>query len=145
MKKVLLLLMLSVIGLAIGLPGLVLAGEANAELMLEGYYECGTYYGYQYYMCFYPDGHVMAVSSGASHEQLKVWFNRESALSFGRGTYTIVGNNIFGTHAVVDPLSQSVDEPVTFYGTVNQDGSLSLHKFSHINGNESDQVFRPFD
>lgn len=114
----------------------------SARLRYDGLYRSaekqGGAGGYWYYLRFYPDGVVMAVSTGLESESAQQWLNPDSqGPGIGRGQFTVTGNRVtFSSTSQVGV----VDYDGEFRGDV-----VHFETLSHINGyrGSRDFVFVP--
>ncbi len=89
---------------------------------------------YWYYLRFYPDGVVMAISSGTEPARLGSWFTRShTSEGTGRGEFKARGNRVTFSSTT---QSGVVDYDGEFRGNV-----LHFNMVSHINGYRGTEDF----
>jgi hypothetical protein len=114
--------------------------KQKSSLRYDGFYVSIQQSG-NHYLRFYEDGTVISVTVAGtpndliSGEPQKVakWFKKEDSSNFSKGQYKISDSELEFT-------STSKNGSVDYNGTIAGE-KLSLHTFSHINGNESNVYF----
>ncbi len=111
----------------------------EAHLRYDGLYRSTAPYRsgespYWYYLRFYPDGLVMAVSTGSTPESLGSWFTRNfTSEGTGRGEFKASGNRVI--------FSSTTQKGVVDYDGEFRGDVLHFNLVSHINGYRGTQDF----
>jgi hypothetical protein len=115
------------------------SGPAGGPLRYDGVYRSSVAHGggasaYWYYLRFYPDGEVIAASSGDQPEELGKWFNKDYAgAGLGRGKVAIKGSRV--------SFSSTTTAGVVDYTGELRNGTLHFDTVSHINGHHDGDDF----
>ena len=106
--------------------------QSNQELRFDGFYR-SKLPEYSYYLRFYADGAVVAISSSDEPFQAVKLVNK-SFYGSSKGRYTLDG-------AKLDFSATSQNGTVDYSGTV-QGETLQLNSFSHINNIRNSRAYQ---